>query len=52
MSLLKLYKYTVHQMKKNLNTFEKKEFHNGRKAKVMSEIEASDLPIVPLHWQR
>ena len=51
-SLLKLYKYTVHQMKKNLNTFEKKEFHNGRKAKVMSEIEASDLPIVPLHWQR
>ena len=52
MSLLKLYKYTVHQMKKNLNTLEKKEFHNGRKAKVMSEIEASDLPIVPLHWQR
>ena len=42
-SLLKLYKYTVHQMKKNLNTCEKMEFHNGRKAKVMSEIEASDI---------
>ena len=51
-SLLKLYKYTIHQMKKNLNTFEKNEFHSGRKAKVMSEIEATDIPVVPLHWQR